>query len=116
MKGDPADARALRPIVYGDQNRAHLVQLPARGPLTTQDPPGSGLRAHARCALSELALDGPVIAWRPGQAPPRFGPVAHRLRTRWDRVVSPETVVVVAERSRLSSSAVPRRRRYELMS
>lgn len=32
-------------------------------------------------------LEGPVAIWRPGQSPPRFGQVAHELKSRWTRPV-----------------------------
>ena len=64
---------------------------------------------HMRDALlhPELALDGPVIAWRPAQAAPPFGRIAHQLRTRWTGVVAPETVIVIAEGAAVGFGGAP---------
>lgn len=64
---------------------------------------------HMRDALlhPELALEGPVAAWQPMQPTPPFGRIAHRLRTRWTGVVTPETVVVVSQGAATEFGGVP---------
>jgi hypothetical protein len=65
--------------------------------------------ARMRDALihPELALEGPVVAWRPTQPTPPFGRIAHRLRTRWTKVVAPETVVVISEGAATQFGGLP---------
>jgi hypothetical protein len=64
---------------------------------------------HMRDALlhPELALETPVVVWKPAQPQPPFGRIAHRLRTRWTGTVAAETVVVISEDAATQFGGLP---------
>lgn len=53
-------------------------------------------------AMPEIDLGKPVFEWHPGNPPPKFGPIAYRLRTRWNAPLVPtEAVIATIKAKRL---------------
>ena len=50
-------------------------------------------------AHPELALDGPIFLWQPGEATPHFGALSYRLKKRWDQAPKPTTVYIATEKA-----------------
>ena len=50
-------------------------------------------------AHPELALDGPIFSWQPGEATPYFGALSYRLKKRWNEAPKPTTVYIATEKA-----------------
>jgi hypothetical protein len=59
----------------------------------------------------ELAMEAPVVEWRPGLPDPQYGAVAYRLQSRWRQPVR-SVVAIVATRKARAYFGVTRERQF----
>ena len=51
-------------------------------------------------AHPEISLGGPAVVWMPSSELPKFGPIAYRLKARWNKAAVGHEIVIASKRAK----------------